>query len=171
MSSSQGTEYYLKSMNGIKVFDDGSGTVIEDDSITVDTITCSTLNTGTFGVTTLTADYATILNNITAQNIIVNDGLVGVNTTTDNLTVNNGATLHNTTTADILTITNYIKTSKIVPPSLISDIQFFYNTTLPILLGQFKFTAQTFQPSLTSSDVSLCTDLSSTATLNLGIPE
>ena len=35
MTSSQGTEYYLKSMNGIKSFDDGSGTVIEDDSITV----------------------------------------------------------------------------------------------------------------------------------------
>ena len=39
MTSSQGTEYYLKSMNGIKSFDDGSGTVIEDDSITVANLT------------------------------------------------------------------------------------------------------------------------------------
>ena len=38
MSSSNGTEYYLKSMNGIKSFDDGSGTIIEDDSITIATI-------------------------------------------------------------------------------------------------------------------------------------
>ncbi len=30
MTSSQGTEYYLKSMNGIKSFDDGSGTVIDN---------------------------------------------------------------------------------------------------------------------------------------------
>jgi len=54
MTSSQGTEYYLKSMNGIKSFDDGSGTVIEDDTITVANITsnfisCETIeNTGTF---------------------------------------------------------------------------------------------------------------------------
>ena len=34
MSNSTGAEYYLKSMNGIKSFDDGSGTVIEDDTIT-----------------------------------------------------------------------------------------------------------------------------------------
>jgi hypothetical protein len=165
-------------MNGIKAFDDGSGTVIEDDSITVKTITCETIDTDTFNATTfsastlnattITSDYATILNNITAQNIIVNDGLVGINTTTDNLTANNETTLHNNTTADILTITNYIKTSKIIPPSLISDIQFFYNTTLPILFGQFKFTAQALQPSLTNTDVSFCTDLASTATLNLG---
>ncbi len=54
MTSSQGTEYYLKSMNGIKSFDDGSGTVIEDDTITVANLTsnfisCETIeNTGTF---------------------------------------------------------------------------------------------------------------------------
>ena len=48
MTSSQGTEYYLKSMNGIKVFDDGSGTVIEDDSITVKTIDCEIINAATF---------------------------------------------------------------------------------------------------------------------------
>ena len=41
MSSSNGTEYYLKSMNGIKSFDDGSGTIIEDDSITIATIECT----------------------------------------------------------------------------------------------------------------------------------
>ena len=48
MSSSNGTEYYLKSMNGIKVFDDGSGTVIEDDTITVKTIDCETITTNSF---------------------------------------------------------------------------------------------------------------------------
>ena len=61
MTSSQGTEYYLKSMNGIKSFDDGSGTIIEDDSITVANITssfisCETLeNTGTFYTPALSA--------------------------------------------------------------------------------------------------------------------
>ena len=48
MSSSNGTEYYLKSMNGIKVFDDGSGTVIEDDTITVKTIDCQIINADSF---------------------------------------------------------------------------------------------------------------------------
>ena len=52
MTSSQGTEYYLKSMNGIKVFDDGSGTVIEDDSITVNTIDCAIINTDEFNTDT-----------------------------------------------------------------------------------------------------------------------
>ena len=51
MSSSNGTEYYLKSMNGIKSFDDGSGTVIEDDSITIATIEC-TGNTNSNSITT-----------------------------------------------------------------------------------------------------------------------
>jgi len=61
MTSSQGTEYYLKSMNGIKSFDDGSGTIIEDDSITVANLTstfisCETLeNTGTFYTPALSA--------------------------------------------------------------------------------------------------------------------
>jgi hypothetical protein len=141
-------------------------------------MTCSTLNTDNFIATsfiattlnakTLNADYAIVTNNTTAENFIANDGLFGVNTTTDNLTVNNESTLYGNTTADILTITNYIKTSKIIPPSLISDIQFYYNTTLPILFGQFKFTAQALQPSITNTDVSFCTDLASTATLNLG---
>ena len=48
MSSSNGTEYYLKSMNGIKVFDDGSGTIIEDDTITVKTIDCETISANSF---------------------------------------------------------------------------------------------------------------------------
>ena len=51
MSSSNGTEYYLKSMNGIKSFDDGSGTIIEDDSITIATIEC-TGNTNSNSITT-----------------------------------------------------------------------------------------------------------------------
>ena len=52
MSSSNGTEYYLKSMNGIKSFDDGSGTVIEDDSITINTIECTgNINTDTISST------------------------------------------------------------------------------------------------------------------------
>ncbi len=52
MSSSNGTEYYLKSMNGIKVFDDGSGTVIEDDTIVVNTIDCEIINAGEFNTDT-----------------------------------------------------------------------------------------------------------------------
>jgi hypothetical protein len=56
MTSSQGTEYYLKSMNGIKVFDDGSGTVIEDDAITVKTITCETIDTGTLNTASFSVD-------------------------------------------------------------------------------------------------------------------
>ncbi len=39
MSYTNGNEYIIKSMNGIKTYDDGSGTVIEDDTITVAYIT------------------------------------------------------------------------------------------------------------------------------------
>ena len=60
MSSSNGTEYYLKSMNGIKSFDDGSGTIIEDDSITIATIEC-TGNTNTKSITAVSMECRGIL--------------------------------------------------------------------------------------------------------------
>ena len=46
MSYTNGNEYIIKSMNGIKTFDDGSGTVIENGEIntsimTTDEINCS----------------------------------------------------------------------------------------------------------------------------------
>ena len=81
MTSSNGTEYYLKSMNGIKSFDDGSGTVIEDD-----VITCATINCQTFS-----ADYLTALNNVTGENITANDSMMALTMTTDDLIVNNSA--------------------------------------------------------------------------------
>ena len=59
MNSSQGTEYYLKSMNGIKAFDDGSGTVIEDDSIIVNTIDCEIINTDTLNSASFSVDTLT----------------------------------------------------------------------------------------------------------------
>ena len=71
MSSSNGTEYYLKSMNGIKSFDDGSGTVIEDDSITIATIEC-TGNTNTKSITAVSMECTgdiTCDDNITASSI------------------------------------------------------------------------------------------------------
>ena len=62
MSSSNGTEYYLKSMNGIKSFDDGSGTIIQDDSITIATIECTgKINTSSITTTSMecTEDFMT----------------------------------------------------------------------------------------------------------------
>ena len=88
MSSSNGTEYYLKSMNGIKSFDDGSGTVIEDDSITVanltsTNITCETFtNTGTFYTPSFTANTVntsfidSALGNLTVSGDITTNGSV-----------------------------------------------------------------------------------------------
>ena len=73
MTSSQGTEYYLKSMNGIKVFDDGSGTVIEDDTITVKTIDCEIITadsffTDTFNIEILnTTSIASLTGNLTVD--------------------------------------------------------------------------------------------------------
>lgn len=43
MSSSTGSQYYTKSMNGVISFDDGNGTTIEDDAIITSDITCTTL--------------------------------------------------------------------------------------------------------------------------------
>ena len=63
MSYTNGNEYIIKSMNGIKTYDDGSGTVIEDGaiitsdmtttSITTDDINCSSLLT----VPAITTNY------------------------------------------------------------------------------------------------------------------
>ena len=71
MSSSNGTEYYLISMNGIKSFDDGSGTIIEDDSITIATIEC-TGNTNTKSITAVSMECTEDIScdgNITASSI------------------------------------------------------------------------------------------------------
>ena len=88
MSSSNGTEYYLKSMNGIKSFDDGSGTVIEDDTITVanltsTNITCETFtNTGTFYTPSFTANTVntsfidSALGNLTVSGDITTTGTI-----------------------------------------------------------------------------------------------
>ena len=86
MSSSQGTEYYLKSMNGIKVFDDGSGTVIEDDTITVKTITCENISANELSTTTFSMG---ILNTTSIQsatgNLTVNCDLTTTGTTKTNI--------------------------------------------------------------------------------------
>ena len=73
MNSSQGTEYYLKSMNGIKAFDDGSGTVIEDDSIIVNTITCETIDTNTLNATSFN------INTLTTSTIQSSTGTLTIN--------------------------------------------------------------------------------------------
>ena len=87
MSSSNGTEYYLKSMNGIKVFDDGSGTVIEDDTITVATITCEKINADEFNTDTFNIE---VLNT------------TSINSLTGNLTVDCNLTTTGTTYADTI---------------------------------------------------------------------
>ena len=87
MSSSNGTEYYLKSMNGIKVFDDGSGTVIEDDTITVATITCEKINADEFNTDTFNLE---VLNT------------TSINSLTGNLTIDCNLTTTGTTYADTI---------------------------------------------------------------------
>ena len=44
MSYTNGNEYIIKSMNGIKTFDDGSGTVIENGEINTTTMTSGEIN-------------------------------------------------------------------------------------------------------------------------------
>ena len=94
MSSSNGTEYYLKSMNGIKVFDDGSGTVIEDDTITVKTIDCEVINAGSFTTDTFNIEVlnTTSIKSLTG-NITVDCNLTTTGTTyTDTISSKTGAT-------------------------------------------------------------------------------
>ena len=45
MSYTNGNEYIIKSMNGIKTFDDGSGTVIGNGTITTSDMTTSSFTT------------------------------------------------------------------------------------------------------------------------------
>lgn len=86
MTSSQGTEYYLKSMNGIKVFDDGSGTVIEDDTITVKTIDCETITAGSFFTDTFnievlnTTSIASLTGNLTVDCDLTTNGIIYTDT-------------------------------------------------------------------------------------------
>ena len=94
MSSSNGTEYYLKSMNGIKVFDDGSGTVIEDDTITVKTIDCEIINAGYFFTDNINLEVlnTTSLLSLTG-NLTVDCDLTTAGTTyTDTISSKTGAT-------------------------------------------------------------------------------
>ena len=44
MSYTNGNEYIIKSMNGIKTFDDGSGTVIENGEINTSLMTTNDIN-------------------------------------------------------------------------------------------------------------------------------
>ena len=46
MSYTNGNEYIIKSMNGIKTFDDGTGTVIENGSISANNMATSQINCG-----------------------------------------------------------------------------------------------------------------------------
>ena len=99
MTSSQGTEYYLKSMNGIKAFDDGSGTIIEDDAITIATVNATDIycenfsNTGTFFTTAFSA------NSIETSSITSALG---------NLTVNGDITTSATINAGFLEVDNNV---------------------------------------------------------------
>ena len=94
MTSSQGTEYYLKSMKGIKVFDDGSGTVIEDDTITVKTIDCQIINADSFFTDNFNLEVlnTTSLLSLTG-NLTVDCDLTTTGTTyTDTISSKTGAT-------------------------------------------------------------------------------
>ena len=51
MSYTNGNEYIIKSMNGIKTFDDGSGTVIGDGTITTSDMTTSSFTTSDINCT------------------------------------------------------------------------------------------------------------------------
>ena len=44
MSYTNGNEYIIKSMNGIKTYDDGGGTIIEDGEITTSLMTTDDIN-------------------------------------------------------------------------------------------------------------------------------
>jgi hypothetical protein len=58
MSSSTGSQYYTKSMNGVISFDDGNGTTIEDDAIITGDITCTTLTaTSNINTSTINTDF------------------------------------------------------------------------------------------------------------------
>ena len=105
MSSSNGTEYYLKSMNGIKSFDDGSGTVIEDDSITIATIEC-TGNTNSNSITTTSMECT---GDITAASMGCTGGISCASITT--------ATIGNSTSE--LSITSDISSTKTMAMSKI----------------------------------------------------
>ena len=133
MTSSQGTEYYLKSMNGIKSFDDGSGTVIEDDSITVANLTssfisCETFeNTGTFYTLEFSAN--------TVSTSYINSAL-------GNLTVSGDITTSGTIYAGNLGITGpmsagSLTTNTITATSSTSNVNLYSGSTGSVSLGGY----------------------------------
>ena len=158
MSNSTGSEYYLKSMNGIKSFDDGSGTVIEDD-----TITCTTINCQTFS-----ADYLNALNNITGLNVVAEDTVYSLNIQTDNITAENEVVLKGTTQVSDLIINNTCKVAQIIPPSFISDVRFWKDMTIPIYFGKFIFSNYDILASDITQPVNLFTNGTSTLTIGQG---
>ncbi len=185
-------------MNGIKAFDDGSGTIIEDDAITIATVNATDINcenfsstvnfsnTGTFFTNSFNAGYLEVENNIACENITARTAMYTntIEPTIDNIDIN----LFTTTTGtvkigtakkislgtiiadDSLVITNgnigTLKTAIIQPPSLISQIEFYKDTTLPLYFAKFKFLGQTIEPTVPATTTSLLT--TSTATINIG---
>ena len=210
MTSSQGTEYYLKSMNGIKAFDDGSGTIIEDDAITIATVNATDIycenfsNTGTFFTTafsansietssitsalgnltvngdittsaTINAGFLEVENNVYCENITARTGMYTntIEPTITNIDINLFTTttgtvkigtakkisLGNIIADDSLVITNgnigTLKTAIIQPPSLISQIEFYKDTTLPLYFAKFKFQNNAITSGAVNDTVSL----------------
>jgi hypothetical protein len=208
-------------MNGIKAFDDGSGTIIEDDAITIATVNATDINcenfsnTGTFFTTafsansietssitsalgnltvngdittsaTINAGFLEVDNNVYCENITARTAMYAntIEPTINNIDIN----LFTTTTGtvkigtakkvslgtiiadDSLVITNgnigTLKTAIIQPPSLISQIEFYKDTTLPLYFAKFKFLGQTIEPTVPATTTSLLT--TSTATINIG---
>lgn len=88
MSNSNGYNTLTKSMNGIITLSDGSGTVIEDDSITTDTMNVSTLNVGDLNSQNIVAPNPSNVSNIFSTNT----NNINIGNTSSNVNIGSSAT-------------------------------------------------------------------------------
>jgi hypothetical protein len=117
----------------------------------------------TLNCITLQADYVNVssLGNISTN--AITSPLGNLTITSGKLTANGGIDTSGTITTYDLTVNNVIKTSKIQPPSLISQIEFFKDSTLPIFFTKFKFQNTDITSTAISDTVNLFTNLPSGA--------
>ena len=165
MSSSTGSQYYTKSMNGVISFDDGNGTTIEDDAIITGDITCNTL-TATSNINTSTINTDFINSNINTQilvtpNISFNGNVIASFVPTsnnhlcnklyvDNIAAGSLLSSNNVFTGNSNTFNNYLITSNIVSTgsAVLGSDKIFNKLTTSNIVDMFSDPTNTFNGSI-----------------------
>lgn len=159
MSNTNGYNTLTKSMNGIITVSDGMGTVIEDDTVTTDTVICTTFETDNLNV-----------NNI--QGKLPTDNITLYTNTTGNIRIGDNSAI-NTITGTTLNLKSYdsVVIDSINDTDIISGQNLYFDTVGTTTMTGTKIIiggSQNIQPLNLGSPSYLFTD--STNEIHIGSP-